>query len=390
MPQFAQYRVSQLDWYGNRIAQLFPGDDFLKISWGHELNKPSAYVMQLVAETAKKDRFEKHHQILIERSLSTDPTNWLVEFVGFHLSQREWYINSEDLDEHYWSSLGLSAEWIIDQPLLQPLRNEGNPYWLYYDVWAMHGSADDVIKTMVAESMVGPADSDREFANMVVDGLQGAGSWSCFEGRWIRLSDAVINTIGKDGSRGNCDYRVEWKDPGYELRTYVPFYGVDRRRGNSAKNKECIFSFENRNIRNPDILENWASAVTVAYGGGAGGGQERDIYTRVNADALAQSPWARREAWYDLRQSSQPDTIPAILDQYLIDDGIELSLTADILQTDQCLYGRDFGPGDLATVDLPDGRSFDVRVASIAASLNGDSEETIQGKIELWTRGDLS
>lgn len=386
MAQFGQYRVYLLDWDGDSVTQLFPGNDFLSIAWEHKRNQPGAYRCELVAETTTSALFLKHYQVKIERNWGNAPGDWYEEYTGFHLGSHEWWRNSDQIDEHYWASMGLSPEWLVDQPLLQPVANTGNTNWAYYDLWWNHGYADDVIKSMVGESMVSPADATRDFTQMALQGNSGEGVWSCYEGSWIRLSDAILDAIGQDGAKGGCEYRVVRVAGGYEFRTYAPYFGTDRRRGNPDGNKPVIFSFENGNIRNPDYKELWAEEVTAAYGLWQGGGMERSIYERTNAEALAESPYSRREQAYDLRDVSQSDQIDAILDQKLIDDGLQTYVSAEILQTDACLYGRDWWYGDLVTLDLPGGRTFDMRIVEVNGRISGDNEEQIEGIIELWTR----
>jgi len=387
---FGQYRVYLLDWTGNKIAQLFPGDDFLSITWEHKRNQPGAYRCELVAETATKDRFLKHYQVLIERNWGNAPGDWYTEYTGFHLGLNEWWVNSDAIDEHYWASIGLSPEWLVDQPLLQPISNVGNDGFTYYDLWWNHGFADDVIKSMVGESMVSPADTDRDFTNVALEGNAGAGVWSCYEGGWIRLLDSITTTIGEDGTRGGCDFRVERVSGGYEFKTYAPFFGTDRRRGNPDGNKPTVFSFENGNMRNPDYREIWAEEVTVAYGGWQGSGMDQNIYFRENAAALAESPYSRREEYYNLDYLPQSEMVDEMLDQALIDEGLQTFVTAEILQTDACLYGRDWWFGDLVTLDLPGGRSFDMRVVEVQGGIDGENEERIEGVIELWTREEIA
>ena len=395
MATFGQYRVYLLDWTGNKVTQLFPGNDFLSITWEHKRNQPGSYRLELVGETGTKDRFLKHYQVLIERNWGNAPGDWYEEYVGLHLGKQEWWVNPDDgPDEHYWASLGLSPEWLVDQPLLQPVANVGNARWAYYDTWADQGYADDIIKAMVGESMVSPAYTDRGYTSMALQGNTGEGVWSCYDGSWIRLLDAITDTIGETGDLGGCDFRVERVSGGYEFKTYAPFYGTDRRRGNSAGIKPVIFSFENGNIRNPDYMELWAEQVTAAYGGGMGGGMERTIYPEgepgglTNDVALAESPYARREGFYDLRDVQTPDRIPGILAQALIDDGLQTFVTAGILQTDACLYGRDWKRGDLVNLDLPGGRTYNMQISEVSGAIDGENEERIEGVIELWTRAE--
>jgi hypothetical protein len=385
LPQFGQYHVRLLDHTAAKLIDLFPGDDFLSISWEHKRNQPGTYALELVGETTTKDAFEKHYQVLIERNWGTDPGDWYEEFVGFHLGYLEQW-PTDEIDAHYWTSMGLSPEWLIDQALLQPLSTS-NPDYYRYELWWEHGPTDDVIKKMVSESMVSAADTDRNFSHVIVEGDSGEANWGCYEGVWVRLSDAVIDSIGEDGTRGGCDYRVERVSGGYEFRTYAPYFGTDRRRGNADGNKPTIFSFQNGNMKNPERQVMWAQETTVAYGGWQGAGAEQVIIEETNDDALAETPYSRREQFYNVREDfASEDEVSGYLQQKLIDDGIDETITAQILQTDACLYGRDWWFGDLVTLDLPDGSTYDMRVVEARGRMSGDNEEEIEGVIEVWTR----
>jgi len=383
--QFGQYRVYLLDWTGAKLTQLFPGDDFLNISWEHKLNQAGVYRCEFVAETTTPSLFAEYYQVLIERNWASTPETWYEEFVGFHLGDDEWWQNDE-VDEHYWASMGYSPECLLERPQLQPLRNKGNANWTYYDTWWAFDAADNVVKLMVGENLTGPADEDRTYTNLALQGNTGEGTYGCYEGSWVPLSDAIIDTIGEDGSRGGCDIRVEKVSGGYEFRTYAPYYGTDRRRGNEDGRKPVIFSFQNGNMKNPRKTRNWGNAVTAAYGGWQGGGMERSIYLEENTAVLAETPWSRREGFYDVRDVSTPDAISGWLQQKLIDDGKQEWVTAVVLQTDACLYGRDWWFGDLVTLDLPDGSTYDMRVVEVQGRISGENEEEIEGLIELWSR----
>ena len=128
MPQFADYRVSLLGHDTTEVKRLFPGNDFQNISWQHSLNDPGVFRLELVAETDTKDEFVVDYQVFIERNATGDKEDWIEEFTGFHQDDEEWY-ESDNVDKHYWASLGQSPEWLIDQPLLQPLMNIGNDNW---------------------------------------------------------------------------------------------------------------------------------------------------------------------------------------------------------------------------------------------------------------------
>ena len=156
--------------------------------------------------------------------------------------------------------------------------------------------------------------------------------------------------------------------------------------GNADGNKPTVFSLELENVLNPRRKVQRSNEVTVIYGGWQGGGQERDIYIAENATAMAESPYRRREMFMDLRNVSQADTIPGILDQALIDNGKQEFVTFDPIQTNNCMYGQDWNLGDLVTLELWD-NTYDMRIVEIIGEVNGDVEERITGKAELWTRG---
>jgi len=382
MPQFGNYRVHLLDWSGNKVTQIYPATDFLKVDWEHVRNGPGAYRVDLVAETTTKDLFLKHYGVLIERNWGDDPNDWYEEYVGIHLGEHEWWVHG-DVDEHYWASLGLSPEWLISQPLLEPLST-ANPDYYRYDLWWKHGPSDDVVKAMVANSMVSATETARNFSQFAVQGNAGEGYSGCLEGAWVRLEDAVLDAIGEDGARGNCDFKVVRVTGGYEFRTYVPFYGTDRRKGYA--DTPTIFSEENGNVKNFDRKIIWAEEVTVSRGGWRGTGETERIITEENAAALDESPYSRREEYYNVKDLASEGSVADYLQQQLVNDGKQTFVTAEILQTDSCLYGRNWRQGDLVTLIFPDGTEYSMRVVEANGSLEPDKEEIIEGTIELWTR----
>src|SRR4030042_2546078 len=137
------------------------------------------------------------------------------------------------------------------------------------------------------------------------------------------------------------------------------------------------------NVWNPKRQVLRHAEVSVASGGWMGGGMEQDIYERENDTAIAETPFRRREEFYDMRDVSQYDTLPGLLDQKLIDDGKQEIVEFDPIQNGACLYGRDWNLGDLVTLDLW-GSSYDMRITEVLGRIDGENEEVIQGKAELW------
>jgi len=381
MPQFAEYELWLCDWTGASIVSL-SGPDLVSLEWQHVLNGPGVFKLTLVAETGTRDEFIVDYGVQIMRDAGA---GFYEEFYGFYHDPDEW-LASGNVDEHYWSASGMSAEWLLDQPLLQPMLN-ANPNYTRYDLWWAHGAADDVMKRMVAESMGLDAEVARQFSNFTVQGDTGAGIWDCYEGYWDRLLESVQ---ALSGERGATDFRVVRVADGFEFRTYSPYYGTDRRQGYAAE--PTVFSLELENVRNPRRRVLRHAEVTAVYGGWQGGGQDRDIYTDTNPTALAESPFRRREAFEDISDVTQAEAIPGILAQMLVDQGQLVEVSFELIQTADCLYGVHWRLGDLVTLELWGG-TYDMRIVEVNGRISGpDSaqDEEIVGVAELWTRGETA
>jgi len=380
MPEFAQYQVWLCDWTGSKLALLHASgvheSDFLSIAWHHKLNDATVYRAEFVAETDTKDLFRVDYGILVERDYGS---GYYEEFYGFHHNPEE--LMTGQFDEHYWASTGMSPEWLIDQPVLTPVPS-ASQQWRDYGIWWMFGPADDVMKAMVSESMGGGAALERQFSNFSVEGNRGEGTYGCYEGRYDRLLTAVKTLAGETWQ---TDFRVVRVSDGFEFRTYCPYYGTDRRKGYAAN--PTIFSLEFENVLEPFVGVSRTQEVTYLYGGWEGGGGEQDIVEAENSDAIAESPYRRREDYVDVSDTASIDSVPDILEQYLVDLGAITTVTFKPVQTEWCLYGRDWALGDLVTLVLW-GNEYDMRITEVAGAIDGQNEEVIEGKAELWTRSE--
>lgn len=376
MGQFATYELWLCDWTGAQIAYL-SGTDLVSFTWQLRLNEPGTYRYEVVAETGKQDLFKIDYILKLRRDYGA---GLYEEFVGFHLNSEEWLTQN---DEHYWASYGLGPEWMLDQPLLQPLPTP-NPDFPRYETWWMHGPADDVMKKMVSESMGSAAILSRQFAYLAIEGNKSAGAVSCYDGRYVRLLGALQSISAE---RGETDFKVVCLPTGgFEFRTYCPRYGTDRRKGYAAV--PTVFSLELQNVGEPKRTSKRSTEVTVAIGGWEGSEQDQELFERLNTTALAESPYRHREQYYDMSNVVQSDVINGMLDQYLIDDGKLEEVQFTPLQTNACLYGRDWNLGDLVTLELW-GYEYDMRITEVNGRISGDNEEEIVAVAELMWDGNV-
>jgi len=91
-----------------------------------------------------------------------------------------------------------------------------------------------------------------------------------------------------------------------------------------------------------------APTVTHAITGDATAGTGRIISERVNTAAIA-AGWQRREAFVDARSASNLAAQQTLGDQALADGGPKARATVKALETADCRYDYDFGPGDLVS-----------------------------------------
>jgi len=376
MPHFADYELYLTDWTGNQVI-LLTGPEMLEFKWSLTLNGPGVYSCTLVAESGIQDYFRKHYGLKLMRDYGD---GFYEEFYGFHLSKREW-LQTAEVDEHYWESRGLGPEWLLDQPLIWPIKSN-NPNYQFYDMWWAGGPADDVIKQMASESIGGGADEDRQFSSFVVEGNSGEGVWSCFEARFDRLLASMQDIAGDEYE---ADFRVVRTGAGFELRSYSPYFGTDRRRGTADP---TIFSLELANMQNPEHMVDWREEVTYLIGGWQGTRAGQALYFAQDATAIAETPFSRREDFIDLQSLSQSDPIPDIMSNELYNRRKVETVSFELLQTDACLYGRDWNLGDLVTLDLW-GYSYDMRITGVNGSIDGQNEETIVGIAELYGTGNI-
>lgn len=376
MPHFADYELYLCDHQGNQVISL-TGPEMLEFKWSLTLNGPGVFSCTLVAESGIQDYFRKHYGLKLMRDYGD---GFYEEFYGFHLAKREW-LQSSEVDEHYWESRGLGPEWLLDQPLIWPVQSS-NPNYQFYDLWWASGTADDVIKQMASESIGGGADEDRQFSNFVVEGNNGQGIYSCFEARFDRLL-ASMQAIA--GDEYETDFRVVRTEAGFELRTYSPYYGTDRRRGTTDP---TIFDLERGNMQNPDHLVDWREEVTYLIGGWQGARAGQALYFAQDAAVMAETPFSRREDYTDLQSLSQSDQIPDIMVNELYNLRKVEEVSFELLQTDACLYGRDWNLGDLVELDLW-GYSYDMRITGVNGRISGADEETIVGIAELYGSGNI-
>jgi hypothetical protein len=336
----------------------------MSFSWQIKVNDMGAFRYVVVAETGTKDLFQVDYAFKLLRDYGAGEYE---EYYGFGLDTDE-TLTSGNVSEHYFSVSGFDPDWLLNQPILLPV--------LGCDQWAASGPADDLMKAMVQESIVDPIDVTRKLANFTAEGNMGLGLYTQVSSRYTRLLSTIQELAG---TLTGTDFRVVRAPGGFDFRTYCPYYGTDRRRG---QHNMTLFSPELGNVINLSRKVARSKEIQILYGGWEGVGGERTVYTMTNPVPVL-SPYRRREEWVDIRDSATFSGVYSALDGVFDSQVIE-TVTFDAVQTEGCVYGRDWECGDLVTLDLWDD-SYSVRIVEVDGAIDGANEETIVGKAELWT-----
>lgn len=255
------------------------------------------------------------------------------------------------------------------------------------------GAADDGMKDVFAENFLSAAtDADRDISGLDVtvqpdesaaQTVEMGFSWDNVLEVLQELSDAARTAGG--GREGEVFF---WLAPTgvdpvtqrvqLEFRTAVGRPGRDLA-WQSAGGQPVVFGPALGNLQGAELAFDYRPERNFVYAGGQGHGAERVIKTASDTDRIAASAWNRRELFRDARNEDDPDAVQAVADAELAASRPVVRLEAQVLDTSQARYGRDWGLGDLVTVRVF-GRQFDGLVRQVRLRLN-KGEETVSVQV---------
>jgi hypothetical protein len=200
------------------------------------------------------------------------------------------------------------------------------------------GSADAVTKAFIRDAA--PEAGNRSLG--ITCAADQPGTEITDQTRRKLLGDEVIRVLAV-ANRGE---RFAWNNGNITFDTYA---GLDRTKGNTGGNAECVFAARLRNIENESYEVDATSEVTTIFAAGAGEDTAREVH--VEGDALA--GWNRSEGFVDARdvQAGDVATLTQRALQALADTNVTIKATAR--DGVNLTYGRDYNVGDLVTVQVP-------------------------------------
>lgn len=166
-----------------------------------------------------------------------------------------------------------------------------------------------------------------------------------------------------------------------QFNTYKNQRGLDRTYTGQAYS--ITLSEETQTIDNVEITYAFSDEINYVYVGGSGEASNRAVEEVSDSTRIAYSPINRREVFVSYTNSNVSAVLQSQGYQKLREGKPRKIVTADIRNTDNNAYGRDWAFGDKLTADI-DGEVFDVRIDVISVSIQS-GKETIKASL----RGEL-
>lgn len=370
----AEYQVWVKDHSGTRVALV---TNWSRLEYEIKLSDVGYYEIPLIADNPNIDLFEPDAQVEIWRRAPGG--SWYKDWEGFHRRRRWW---QDESARDMFSSIGRTYEEMLARRIMVP------PQGLYdyigdeeeYDEYGP-GYLTDVMRDMAYYHCGLGADIDRQMPGFAIQADTNDGPIVAPRFRYNNLLTAM-----QDMSAMGADFGIIGTGAAtFEFRAWYPRRGLDRTVTNTDGNAPVIFSIDRANMGYPEVIEDWLNVRNYVYVAGQGSGATRTVVERQDAVDIAESPWNRREAFYDQRQLNTVGKLQQAGDGYLAEHQKQTTFDFQYLKSCNSMYGVHWELGDLVTARYRDFQ-FSVRVVAVHVSFTRASGEVITPRLQLiWT-----
>lgn len=246
---------------------------------------------------------------------------------------------------------------------------------------AKSGLADDIMKEIVRENLGSSASIYRNISatGFYVAADTGSGTSLTKGMAWENVLD-TLQEISKASYRTpatGVTFGVVplGKGVNREFVTRIGQWGADQR-------NRVVFSEANGNMVAPEVEVDAMDEVTYIYAGGQGQGEERMIVEEEDTLRSGESTLNRREAFFDGGNYDTESGLTAVAQAKLEEGRPVFRVDFQVQDTQQTVYGRDWGLGDLTTVQVF-GWQYDCHIAAIQVNVAGN-KETVTPQLEFW------
>jgi hypothetical protein len=339
----------------------------LSSSWNHQIT------VEMSVDNPNVATYRNIQKDWILRIFRTDPRTLIKTKVyeGFNTTVVDQLRISGDL---IFNLYGVGFTDLLRRRVVIPIEGEEHD--------SRTGNAETVIKDYVDVCMIHPVDTDRIEPGLTLIPSAGAGAEVIYDARYIILF-SVCEKLSGDGGIDFGIYGGE--EVGDFLFDARAIWGEDRRIGNTAGNIPVEFSVNLNNMNIPILSTNTSAEQNYVYIGGSGQGVDRIIEQVADLDAIADSPWGRKEFFADARQQTDIEAIKAVGYDELDKRRATKELSFNIEETANCKWLRDWGLGDLVSARYA-GQLFDKKIVEIGVvvtpGVTANKDEVITVELE--------
>jgi hypothetical protein len=183
--------------------------------------------------------------------------------------------------------------------------------------------------------------------------------------RDVILTDAIRECSRLAGALGIGFRIVQVSGGGRQFQTFAP----------RDLSGAVVFSRDLGNVATLSY-EPTAPTCTVALVGDATAGTGRVVRERINTAAIT-AGWARREIWVDGSGAANAGEMDQLGDKALTDGAATYKVAVTAIETPDCRWAYDFGPGDQVSVEVSPGAFVTALVQGADIDVTPDKGESI-------------
>ena len=263
-------------------------------------------------------------------------------------TQNMYWLDMAELAAVYnWNTASQPGEVWLDLAVAQVRQKYQNFGWDRYT-----GPAESAYKHFASNNMAAPEDAGRAISGLVCASDLGRGLALPWQGRFDKL-DELFTSIGEATEMG-------W-DITADLENHEFVFDVIEGRDLTQGGRIVVISLEMGNAADVERKDILTGTCTTCYAGGAGEDENRMIL----AQGTEKTGWERREMWAEAGSVDDADMLKLYADKKLASANEKHTLTAQVMDSGACRYGRDWDVGDKVIVRGA-GASMAARVISVA------------------------
>ena len=227
---------------------------------------------------------------------------------------------------------------------------------------SQNGKAETIMKHYVDVNCVSSAIASRNYSLLEIETDTALGDTILYEARFQYLHD-ILEEISLVSNLG-WDIWLDVPNKKFKFKVYA---GVDRS-WNNGVNSPVVFSPENGNIKLVGYYESLLNSKNVAYVGGQGEANLRDV-DEVAKDAGTYTDLNRREIFIDARDLDTTAKMLVRGNEKLAELGEENSIEIENINTEYYRFGYEYDVGDIVTIKYPDIIEVDARILEVALEI---------------------